>query len=30
MRYVDEPVHWWYSNARDYAGVAGLIPVFKD
>ncbi|MCK9622840.1 MAG: transposase [Methylobacter sp.] len=28
--YVDEAEHWRYSSARDYAGVAGLIPVFKD
>jgi REP element-mobilizing transposase RayT len=28
--YVDKPEHWRYSSARDYAGVAGLIPVFKD
>ncbi len=28
--YVDEPAHWLYSSARDYAGVAGLIPVFKE
>jgi putative transposase len=28
--YVDEPEHWRYSSARDYAGVAGLIPIFKD
>lgn len=25
--YVDEPTHWRYSSARNYAGVAGLIPV---
>jgi REP element-mobilizing transposase RayT len=28
--YVDDPVHWRYSSARDYAGLAGLVPVFKD
>lgn len=28
--YVDEPVHWRYSSARDYARLAGLIPVYKD
>lgn len=25
--YVDEPTHWRYSSARDYAGEPGLIPV---
>ena len=25
--YVDEPSHWRYSSARDYDGVAGLLPV---
>lgn len=25
--YVDLPEHWRYSSARDYAGVAGLVPV---
>jgi REP-associated tyrosine transposase len=25
--YVDEPAHWRYSSARDYAGKSGLIPV---
>ncbi|MFW6164088.1 MAG: REP-associated tyrosine transposase [Planctomycetota bacterium] len=25
--YVDEPRHWRYSSARDYDGVAGLLPV---
>lgn len=25
--YVDEPEHWRYSSARDYAGGEGLIPV---
>jgi len=28
--YVDDPRHWRYSSARDYAGQTGLIPVFKD
>jgi REP element-mobilizing transposase RayT len=28
--YVDDPMHWRYSSARDYAGLAGLVPVFKD
>jgi len=28
--YVDESVHWRYSSARDYAGLAGLITVYKD
>jgi REP element-mobilizing transposase RayT len=28
--YVDEPVHWRYSSARNYAGMAGLIPVTTD
>lgn len=27
--YVDEPMYWRYSSARDYAGLAGLVPVFK-
>lgn len=26
--YVDEAVHWRYSSARNYAGLAGLIPVY--
>jgi len=26
--YVDEAVHWRYSSARNYEGLAGLIPVF--
>jgi len=26
-RYVEEPEHWRYSNARDYAGVAGVLEV---
>jgi hypothetical protein len=25
--YVDEPVHWRYSSARNYEGPAGLIEV---
>ncbi len=25
--YVDDPVHWRYSSARNYAGLPGLIPV---
>src|SRR5262249_43382401 len=25
--YVDDPVHWRYSSARDYAGLPGLIEV---
>jgi putative transposase len=25
--YVDEPVHWRYSSARNYMGMPGLIPV---
>ena len=24
--YVDEPTHWRYSSARDYAGEPGLVP----
>jgi REP element-mobilizing transposase RayT len=28
--YVDDPVHWRYSSARNYAGVPGLIDVFTD
>jgi REP element-mobilizing transposase RayT len=27
--YVDEPVHWRYSSARNYAGREGLLPVFR-
>ena len=27
--YVDEPEHWRYSSARNYAGRNGLIPVYK-
>ncbi|MEN6450897.1 MAG: transposase [Thermoguttaceae bacterium] len=25
--YVDDPLHWRYSSARNYAGQAGLVPV---
>ena len=25
--YVDEPIHWRYSSARNYAGMEGLISV---
>jgi REP element-mobilizing transposase RayT len=25
--YVDDPIHWRYSSARNYAGMAGLIDV---
>jgi putative transposase len=25
--YVDDPVHWRYSSARNYAGLPGLIEV---
>ena len=28
--YVDDPVHWRYSSARNYAGLPGLIPVYTD
>ena len=28
--YVDDPVHWRYSSARDYAGLEGLIEVDRD
>jgi REP element-mobilizing transposase RayT len=28
--YVDEPVHWRYSSARNYAGLEGLMPVYMD
>jgi len=27
--YVDDPVHWRYTSARNYAGLTGLIPVTK-
>jgi REP element-mobilizing transposase RayT len=28
--YVDEPVHWRYSSARNYAGLPGLVEVVTD
>lgn len=28
--YVDEPIHWRYSSARNYAGLPSLIEVTKD
>jgi REP element-mobilizing transposase RayT len=28
--YVDEAIHWRYSSARNYAGLAGLIDVVTD
>ncbi len=28
--YVDEPVHWRYSSARNYEGMAGLLDVVTD
>mgnify|MGYP006299143831 CR=1 FL=1 len=28
--YVDDPLHWRYSSARNYAGLPGLIPIFTD
>lgn len=28
--YVDDPVHWRNSSARNYAGMTGLIPVFTE
>jgi putative transposase len=28
--YVDDPVHWRYSSARDYAGLPGLLEVVVD
>jgi REP element-mobilizing transposase RayT len=28
--YVDEPVHWRYSSARNYAGKSGLVDVVVD
>ncbi|CAN5282078.1 hypothetical protein BH10PLA2_BH10PLA2_05030 [soil metagenome] len=28
--YVDEPIHWRYSSARNYAGLTGLIDVITD
>jgi putative transposase len=28
--YVDETVHWRYSSARNYAGLDGLLPVYRE
>ena len=28
--YVDDPTHWRYSSARNYAGQPGLLPVMMD
>jgi hypothetical protein len=28
--YVDDPIHWRYSSARNYAGLAALMPVVTD
>ena len=28
--YVDDPLHWRYSSARNYAGQPGLIEVVTD
>jgi putative transposase len=28
--YVDDPTHWRYSSARNYAGMEALIPVITD
>jgi len=28
--YVDEPSHWRYSSARNYAGLTGLVPVYQE
>jgi putative transposase len=28
--YVDDPTHWRYSSARNYAGISGLIDVSTD
>jgi len=28
--YVDDPVHWRYSSARNYAGLPGLVEVKQD
>jgi len=28
--YVDDPMHWRYSSARNYAGQVGLLPVTTD
>ena len=30
LGYVDDPIYWRYSSARNYAGLPGLIEVFKD
>jgi len=28
--YVDLPKYWRYSSARNYAGMEGLLPVYRD
>ncbi len=28
--YVDEPTHWRYSSARNYANQSGLLPVVTE
>jgi hypothetical protein len=28
--YVDDPLHWRYSSARNYAGLPGLLEVCKE
>ena len=28
--YVDEAEHWRYSSARNYAGLEGLIPIYRE
>jgi putative transposase len=28
--YVDDPVHWRYSSARNYAGLPGLVDIVRD
>jgi putative transposase len=28
--YVDQPEHWRYSSARDYAGMPGLFPICRE
>jgi len=28
--YVDDPTHWRYSSARNYAGLPGLIEIWQD
>lgn len=28
--YVDDPLHWRYSSARNYAGQAGVVEVLTD